>query len=242
MITFLIIICYILMHMIEMASFASRAAGRLSGTPALGTTIHHTLYTGSRLFLVFLLPGLGYLVETGIKFSDYFFIVATSLFGMFVVSVWILLNLNNFQNFFQRVFGFYSGSTIPMAFIKSIKGVSSEDFLQLDRSFSLDSVFFKKTLVSFIAYSFLSTGFFIAFLLSIEFPDYRLTMSQFTASFHGMGAIILSFYLDPMLSRSIDAIEDKDAWLNNLYSILFGRVIAYLLASLLFIFGYVLFY
>jgi len=79
-------------------------------------------------------------------------------------------------------------------------------------------------------------------LLSLEFLEYRLTLSQFTATFHGIGAVIVSFYLDPMLSRSIDAIEDKVIWLNNLYSILFGRVIAYLATSVLFFTIYLLFY
>ncbi len=240
----LVVICYIAMHLIEMSSFASRAAGRLAERPALGTTIHHTMYTGSRFLLVFLLPGLGYLVETGIEFSDYFFIVIASLSLMFIGSIWILLSLNKFQLFFQKLFDFYSDSTIPVAFLKTLnsRGKRNKNHINIEYGFSINHIFFKKTLVSFFAYSFLATGFFIAFLLSLEFLEYRLTLSQFTATFHGIGAVIVSFYLDPMLSRSIDAIEDKVIWLNNLYSILFGRVIAYLATSVLFFTIYLLFY
>jgi hypothetical protein len=227
-----------------MSSFASRAAGRLSGRPALGTTIHHTMYTGSRFLLVFLLPSLGYLVETGIEFSGYFFIVIASLFLMFIISIYILLNLNRFQLFFQKLFDLYSDSTIPMAFLKTLnsRGKKNKNHVDIEYGFSLKNTFFKKTFVSFVAYSFLSTGFFIAFLLSLEFLEYRLTLSQFTATFHGIGAVIVSFYLDPMLSRSIDEIKNNVIWLNNLYSILLGRVIAYLATSILFFMVYTLFY
>ena len=51
-----VIVFYFLMQMVELASFGSRVAGRLSNNLALGTTIHHTMYVGSRFFLVPFLP------------------------------------------------------------------------------------------------------------------------------------------------------------------------------------------
>ena len=65
----IVVISYISMHLIETASFGSRAAGRLSNNFALGTTVHYSLYTGSRFLLIFLLPALGFLVESGISFK-----------------------------------------------------------------------------------------------------------------------------------------------------------------------------
>ena len=94
-------------------------------------------------------------------------------------------------------------------------------------SFTFDKVIPKKTSVSFLAYIFLITGFFNAFMLAVLFPENRLTLSQFTAIFHGFGAIIFAFYLDPMLSRSIDTVTDNVSWLKNVYSILVGRVLSY---------------
>ena len=93
---------------------------------------------------------------------------------------------------------------------------------------SVISRLFKKTLVSLIAYIFLVTGYFSAFMLAVLFPENRLTLSQFTAAFHGFGAVIFAFYLDPMLSRSIDTYSDNATWLKNVYSILFGKVLSYL--------------
>ena len=99
-------------------------------------------------------------------------------------------------------------------------------------NFSLERIVFKKTFVAFFFFFFLIKGIFVSFLLAILYPENRLTLSQFTATFHGIGAIIVAFYLDPMLSRSIDLVDNKDAWINNVYSIILGRVLSYLMILL----------
>ncbi len=240
----IVIVSYIFMHLIETAAFGARAAGRLLNSPALGTTIHHSLFTGSRFMLVLLLPSLGFLVESGINFERYFLIVISSLFLTFLGSYFIMTRINKVQCFFQKLFEFYKDSTIPLALFRAIFKTKKVDmsFVNLHNNITREVLVFKKVLVSFAAYSFLGTGFFMAFLLSLEFIEYRLTLSQFTAVFHGIGAIIVAFYLDPMLSRSIDSIDNDAQWLGNLYSIIFGRVCSYLVTSLLFFFGYLFFY
>ena len=240
----IVVFCYVSMHLIETASFGSRAAGRLSNNLALGTTIHYSLYTASRFMLVFLLPGLGFLVESGIDFQGYFAIVISSLIISSIFSYLILVKFNSIQFFFQKVFIAYKESSIPMAFYKAI--FNSRKFnnatLELNSNFNLKAFTVKKLVIAFCAYCFLSSGFFVSFLLAMEFTEYRLTFSQFTAAFHGIGALIVSFYLDPMLSRSIDFVQNKDEWLMDLYSIVFGRVLAYLATSLMFLTCYFIFY
>ena len=56
-------------------------------------------------------------------------------------------------------------------------------------------------------------------MLSVLFPENRLTLSQFTVFFNGFGAVIFAFYLDPMISRSIGSYSDDITWLKNVYSI-----------------------
>ena len=243
-IAIIVVFCYVSMHLIETASFGSRAAGRLSNNLALGTTIHYSLYTASRFMLVFLLPGLGFLVESGIDFQGYFAIAISSLIISSIFSYLILVKFNSIQFFFQKVFIAYKHSSIPMAFYKAIFNSSKFDnvTLELNSNFSLKAFSVKKLVIAFCAYCFLSSGFFVSFLLAMEFTEYRLTFSQFTAAFHGIGALIVSFYLDPMLSRSIDFVQNKDEWLMDLYSIVFGRVLAYLATSLMFLICYFLFY
>ncbi len=230
----IVIFSYLLMHFIEMTSFGSRVAGRIVNCLALGTTLQQSIYTASRFLLIPFLPIMGYLVESGIDLEQYLLLVVASLFASLLVSFFVLFKLNFFQHFFQRVFNEYSNNNIPTALFKSLVTKNKSDFhTKSCANFSLSDIIVKKTFVSFFAYFFLVTGFFIAFLLAILYPENRLTLSQFTATFHGIGAVVLAFYLDPMLSRSMDKHSNHDLWLRNVYSILLGRALSYLAAVIL---------
>ena len=145
--------------------------------------------------------------------------------------------MNIFQIFFQNVFRFYDKTNIPSAICKAlfIKDKFTQSQLQLCGSYSNKRIIWKKTLVSLLAYIFLISSYFLAFTLAIIYPENRLTLSQFTAVFHTFGAIIMSFYLDPMLSRSIDSASENSNWLENTYSILLGRLLSYFFAIIVLI-------
>jgi len=224
-----IVFSFALMHAIEISSFGSRVAGRITARTALGTTLALTIYTLSRFILIIFLPALGYLVESGISVNNYLILVTLTFILTAAISIIIILKLNRLQQFYQVLFHKYSDHTIPVALIKSLINSTIEFKLRVCDEFNFSHLIFKKTLVSFIAYMFLSTGFFISFLLAVLYPENRLTVSQFTAAFHGFGAVIFAFYLDPMLSRSIDSHSDDTTWLKNVYSILFGRFLSYLI-------------
>jgi hypothetical protein len=51
--------------------------------------------------------------------------------------------------------------------------------------------------------------------------------------------MIVAFYLDPMLSKSMDDESDETLWIENIYSIMLGRVFSYFVASLFFIFIFI---
>jgi len=231
------IISYILLQAIEIISFGSRVAGRVVVMHALGTTLQQSLFTGSRLFLVFLLPTLAYLVENKLNMVLYSGLVIASLLLSFLIACFIFIKLNSIQKSFQKIFILYEDQQMPAAIMKVIFGKSKVDSNSLTSipGFSMAHVIQKKTMISFIAYTFLTTGFFVTFLLALVFFEYRLTLSQLSAFFHGVGAIIVGFYLDPMLSRSIDIIEDDQSWLVNVYSIFLGRILSYLISSIAFI-------
>jgi hypothetical protein len=224
----LVIVSYALMHTIEITSIGSRVAGRLKKRVALGTTLQQSIKTISVFLLVPFLPALGFLVESGINIDDYIMLFLLSFALSFIASITIIYKLNRVQNFFQKVFINYKSRTIPVALWKSFFNNKMNFDSEHCEPFSFNKVVIKKTLVSFIAYLFLTTGFFIAFFLAILYPENRLTLSQFTATFHGLGAVIFAFYIDPMLSRSIDTMENKEAWIKNIYSILVGRSLSYL--------------
>jgi hypothetical protein len=228
----LVISSFALMQFLEMSSFGARIAGKLSNRTGLGTTLQQSIYTGSRIFLIIFLPALGYIVEFGVSFKIYIIIILITYSLSLMFSIYMLVRLNVFQVFFQKVFSNYENNTIPFAFLKTIFHNNNELQPILCDAFSIKNIFWKKTFVSFLAYIFLISSYFLAFTLAILYPENRLTLTQFTAVFHSFGAIIMSFYLDPMLSRSIDSDPEDLTWLKNTYSILVGRIVSYIFAIL----------
>jgi hypothetical protein len=247
----IVITSYVFIHAIEMSSFATRVAGRISNRVALGTTLAQTIYTLSRLLLIIFLPALAYLVESGIALNNYLIMIIITYILTFTVSIVMIIKINSLQKFYQIVFEKYTNNTIPLAILKSLVNSTRRNTASLKscKEFSVeaidsykqalkkgdffDKVILKKTLVSFLAYIFLITGFFNAFMLAIIFPENRLTLSQLTSFFHGFGAVIFAIYLDPMLSRSIDSYSDDTSWLQNVYSIFIGRALSYFVIIIL---------
>ena len=97
------------------------------------------------------------------------------------------------------------------------------------------------TYLTIKTYAFITSSYFTIFLLSIYFIDHRLTISQFNIALQGFGTFLISFYIDPILSKSIDNIPaGDDAWITNVYSIILGRVISLMFMSLLFLTVFIL--
>ena len=228
LLTIVVVLSYVFVHVLEISSFAARVAGRISHRNALGTTISQTVYTTSNIALIFFLPSLAYLVESGIDINYYLSLVIAAYFFSFLASTIMLIKLSSIQQFFQMIFIKYNKSSLPVAILQSIINKNKDLKLKDCEGFTIDKIVLKKTSVSFVAYIFLITGYFNAFMLAVFFPEHRLTLSQFTSIFWIFGSIIFAFYLDPMLSKSIDTYSDDSTWLKNVYSILIGRMMSYL--------------
>ena len=227
---------YVLMQFVETASFGSRVAGKLTNRLALGTTLQHSIFTMSRLFLPPLLLSISYMIETELSIQAFLLISLSLVFSAFLSSLLILFNFNFYQALFQKLFYCYRSNSIPIAIIKvlfiKVKVIEKKDLLYRPK---LKHLQIKKIFASCFSYFFLSTGFLIAFSLAIINPDYRMTMSQLTTAFHGIGAVFLAMYIDPMMSRSLDISLENNNWIDNVYSILVGRILSYLCASIAFV-------
>lgn len=227
------------MQFIETVSFGSRVAGKLVNRLSLGTTLQHSIFTVSRLFLPPLLLSLSFLIESNLSIQLFLLTAAVLTISAFFTSLLVLINFNYFQLLFQRLFIRYESSTIPIAILKVIFGKQDElNKVNLEVNPKIRSLSLKKITTSSFAYFFLSTGFLIAFSLAILIPEYRMTMSQLATAFHGIGALVLAMYIDPMISRSLDIELKNPDWVENIYSIFIGRLLAYLFASITFLVFY----
>ena len=224
------------MQIVESASFGSRVAGKLVNRLSLGTTLQHSIFIVSRLFLPPLVLSLSFLIETDLSIELFLLAASTLTITAFFTSLLVLVKFNYFQLLFQCLFIQYEFNNIPTAIVRVIFGKKNKfNQISLEGVPKIRSLSLKKIVCSSFAYFFLSTGFLIAFSFAILIPEYRMTMGQLTTVFHGVGAIILAMYIDPMISRSLDIEFDNSDWINNIYSIFVGRLLAYLLASIIFL-------
>jgi hypothetical protein len=224
------------MQFIENVSFGSRVAGKLANRLSLGTTLQHSIFTVSRLFLPPLLLSLSFLIESDLGIQLFLLTAAILTTSAFLASLLVLINFNSYQLLFQHLFIRYEFNTIPIAIVKVLFGKSNQlNQVNLEYIPKIRNLSLKKIITSSFAYFFLSTSFLIAFSFAILIPEYRMTMSQLTSVFQGVGAIVLSMYIDPMISRSLDVELENSDWIENIYSIFIGRLLSYLLASSIFI-------
>ena len=235
MIYFILIalIFYNIMQFVETVSFGSRLAGKLANRLSLGTTLQNSFYVSSRLFLLPFLIILSYLIESGLDIEFFLIISAIFVGTAFITSLLVLVKFNFFQIFFQNIFELYDAfGSVPNAILRLIfrRRVNKSKKINIESSPKITTLSFKKIITSAFAYFFLSTGYLISFSFAILIPEYRMTLNQLAAVFHGIGTMVLAMYIDPMISNSLDEALDGDRWLENIYSIFIGRLVAYLLA------------
>jgi hypothetical protein len=112
------LLCYAAMQFIETVSFGSRVAGKLVKRLSLGTTLQHSIFTISRLFLPPLLLSLSFLIESNLSIQLFLLTAAALTIAAFFSSLLVLINFNYFQLLFQRLFIRYESNTIPTAIVK----------------------------------------------------------------------------------------------------------------------------
>ncbi len=233
------VFCYGCMQLVETFSFGSRVAGKLTGNLALGTTLQHTIFICSRVFLPPLLLAISFQIESGETLENFMFLSALMTGLGLVLSILILTRLNSCQRNFQIIFYYSRDYRLPTCIWKLVFN-DNRDIVVVNRDLApkFGYIRWPKLLASGFAYFFIATSFLLAFSIALIFPDYRLTISQFSSAFHGIGAGFLALYIDPMISRSLDVAEDQEVWLANVFSVLAGRICSLGLAFFIFFLSY----
>jgi len=224
-----------MMHVLDSAAITSVVAGKLTDNLSQGVSIHNSSVIAARLSLPLILIISAFLIENRIMtLKEYLFYAILHLIPVIFMLIYVLRNTNIFQKFFQRVIFFRNTKSLPMAILRAtFPKKTNTKLIDFQERFTFERIVFIKSFVSSLAYIFIALGFFISFSLSYHFEDYRMTISQITTVFHGVGSVLIAFFIDPMLTKSIDLKNNKGIWISNIYSIMFGRLLSYIAAVLI---------
>jgi len=234
------IIFYLLMHVGDSAAINSIVAGKLSEKPSQGISIQNSMIVASRLPLPLILIILAFLIENEImSLKEYLFYAILHLIPVIAMLIIMIRNVNVFQKFFQRIIFFRNRKSLPIAILMSFFSKTNDiELIDFPIEFSIKRVIFIKSFISSFAYVFLALGFFISFSFAYYFEDFRMTISQLTTVFHGFGGLLLAFFIDPMISKSVDIKAKNEIWVNNFYSIMFGRLLSYIISLFILVIYY----
>ena len=236
----LVILLFVLMVLIEQISIISNVAGKLTRNLSQGLSFQHATFAFSRILLPFILLLLTFMIETAILLKDFIFL---SLSMTFTVSIFLFVSIflvNPIQKFYQKVIFYHHRNTLPISLLYVLTKKDNIELFEFKEKFALRKLSLKKILVASLSYILLGSAFLFSFAIAIYYIEYRLTISQLTSVFQGLATIVLTFYINPMFSRSIDLEISDKLWIYNLYSILFARALAFIVSSAIFVIVYLL--
>lgn len=65
----------------------------------------------------------------------------------------------------------------------------------------------------------------MVFYIALFFPDYRTTISQLSGVTNAFATVLLTFFIEPKISRSIDNNADSKMGVDMLFSLIIGRIL-----------------
>lgn len=196
-------------HALEFTAILARIAGISTNNNVLGYSIQQAVYVGTRLFSLMLLPVLGFIVDRAVPVHTFQIMVFVSLLAAAVASVLVFAAKKYVVIYFQRVINAYLKSQNfigAFVFNRHVSPGQSAIFekLSFGRVFRIPGA--KKILFqSSVVYAIYGTGMFLAFYFALLTPEYRASISQLSGIINGFGAVLLTFFVEPRISRGIDS-------------------------------------
>lgn len=223
---FLVPFCFAAIHLLEFTGIMARLGGIRSKSHMLGYSIQQAVYVGTRLFMVMLLPMLGLVVDTRIDMAQYKIMAISALAGAAALSLAAYLLQSYIVGYYENVIlkykstGNFAASFFVSAKGRNHSGISTSQRMRLIQS----NVEGKKILVqSAIVFAIYGTGIFISFYAALLNFEYRASISQLSGIINSFGTVLLTFFIEPHISRAIDA-EREDAE-TLVHALLIGRLL-----------------
>lgn len=228
--TFLLLIAIPVMfagvHFVEMSASHARLAGLATQNNMLSYSIQQSVYLAGRFLLLFLLPCLGLVVDRGAEPRAYQIMVHVALVLATLVSLAVFRYRQSVTGYFAAVIARYhdSGNLVrSLATLKTAEVGPTRPFAQMRQAMATTPKATGIAVKAAVVYAFYGSGIFISFYFALIFPDYRASISQMSGIINGFAAVLLTFYIEPAISRSIDKEPENAETL--IYALIVGRII-----------------
>jgi len=221
----LVPLCFMCIHFLEFTGIMARLAGIRSKSHMLGYSIQQAVYVGTRLFIVMLLPMLGLIVDIKIKIATYQAMAAFALLGAASLSILAYLSQNVLVAYYEGVIKTYkkSGNFLTCFFSKPLSYSTRTSIISQFKSSWNNAEGRRIVIQSSFVFAIYSTGIFISFYIALTQYEYRASISQLSGIINSMGTVLLTFFIEPRISRGIDAGRDDAETL--VHALLIGRLI-----------------
>lgn len=211
-------------HVLEMSGIVARLAGIHAQQPLTAYSIQNAMFMGTRFLFMLLLPLLGFMTDIRIDKKAYLLVAHSSIALAGIASAVVyMIRARVVDRYVLTIFSYSAGTSFISALLRPRRSGHREavPFITLSERDSLSREMIMKSSAVYCLYS---VGVFCAFYFSVLLPEYRASLSQMSGLINATGAVILTFFVEPRIARSID-IQSPDA-VTLVNSLLIGRLLA----------------
>ncbi|MDV4314274.1 lipid II flippase family protein [Acinetobacter indicus] len=218
-----VIFCFGCIQLIEVLSYMARISGVIENKRSLAYSLQNAIFMLTRFFTMALLPMLGYLIDIGLDKNNYLEMVCGALFFSTVLTVLSYNYKHTIVLIFSKVIKKVSlGSNVLKEILMIPYYLLNRDTDKLSISVKLHRGIFINSALVFGIYS---LSVFMVFFIALFFPDHRTMISQLSGVTNAFATVLLTFFIEPKISRVIDNNVDKNVGVSMLFSLVLGRII-----------------
>lgn len=225
----LMVSCFLFaaVHIFEVLAYIARLSGFHNKRTASAYSMYNSVFMITRVFTMAMLPALGYVVDSAIPISDYYYWCSFAAFSAGIASIIVVLQLDVYAAKFSKLSTLkVSGFRLLFEILRAISTVRKESSFQNTAQMNVVASFKSPMLwASVVTHFIYSASVFFMFSVALMFPDYRTGLSHLSGFINAVGAVILTFWIEPNISHSVDSSEDSpDSAVRLLKVVLYGRI------------------
>lgn len=220
---FAVIVCFGCIQLIEVLSYLARISGVRENKRSLAYSLQNAIFMLTRFFTMALLPLLGYLIDIGIDKNIYLAMVCGALLFGTILTFLAYYFRHIVVSIFSKIINKVSeGSSVLKEII-----IIPYYFLNKDKKISTIEVRLHKGILinSALVFGIYSLSVFMVFFVALFFPDHRTMISQLSGVTNAFATVLLTFFIEPKISRVIDNDVDNNVGVNMLFSLILGRIL-----------------